>query len=315
MTKIYLFTGDDFLRERALRRKIREIKENSSLQPHEVHLDGEELNGGRLLEELFTPSLFAEEKLILIRRADKLGESAGLVELLERGLPEGFSVLLAAEKLDRREKLYNLIAERGLVEDCPKPDRRSLPKLLKELLRGNGVELTGEAFRYLLEVTDRDTHRLANEIEKLSIYPHQGPLGVEELRELLFGGRGAGIFNFLDQLSERRCEALGSLRGLLREGEDPNKLFFMIAGQVRSLLAVKSLAEQDRKSKEIAAQTGQYPWLVKKRSAQVKNFSEQELIELLYLLQEEDAAIKRGREEPEAALYKVTLAFTGAAVG
>jgi len=233
---------------------------------------------------------------------------------LERGLPEGFFILLSAEKLDQRGKLYQLIAERGAALDFPKPDRRSLPRLIKELLREQGVELTGEAFRYLLEASDLELHRLANEIEKLSIYPHQGPLGAEELKGLIFGARGPGIFRFLDELSERRPRALASLQALLGDGEDPGRIFFMIVAQVRALLAVKSLAGEGRNPKEIAAETGQYPWLVKKRLQQVKNFSEEELIELLYLLQEEDAKIKRGEEEPEAALYKIALALTGAGI-
>jgi len=309
----YLFTGDSFLRERALRKRIARIKESFPGELHEVHLDGEELKGGQLLEELFTPSLFAAGKLILIRRAEKL-PAEELLRYLKRGLPEGFFILLSAEKLDQRSELYRLIAERGTVEDYPTPDRRSLPKLIKELLREQGVELTGEAFRYLLEASDLELHRLANEIEKFSIYPHQGPLGVEELKKLTFGTRGPGIFQFLDELSARRPEALASLRELLDGGEDPAKLFFMIAQQVRALLMVKSLAEEGQNPKEIAAETGQYPWLVRKRWQQVKNFSEEELIELLYLLQEEDAKLKRGEEEPEAALYKIALQFAGAGV-
>jgi len=309
---IFLFTGDDFLRERAVRGKIAEIKENSP-EPDlsEVHLDGEELDNERLLEELFTPSLFAPGKLILIRRADRLPEEAGLIRLLEQGLPQGFFLLLSAEKLDRRSKLYSLIAERGEVEEFPRPDRRSLPRLVRELLREKGIELTEEALRFLLETIEPELHHLANEIEKLALYPHRGPLGLEEFQGLLFGGRGPGLFSFLEELGNRRPQALSSLRRLLNGGEEPNKLFFMIAGEVRALLAVKSLAGEGRNSQKIAAETGQYPWLVKRRLAQVENFSEDELIELIYLLHREDTRIKRGEAEPEEALHRIALAFIG----
>jgi DNA polymerase III delta subunit len=307
---LFLFTGDDYLRERALQRKIAEIKRHPS-ELDEVHLDGEGLDNEKLLEELFTPSLFAAGKLILIRRVDKLSEGAGLLRLLERGLPPGFFVLLSAEKLDQRSKLYSLIEKQGEVEDSPKPDRRSLPRFVKDLLRDHGVELKPEAFRCLLETLEPELHHLANEIEKLSVYPHKGPLGVEDLKGLLFGGRGAGIFPFLEELGSRRPQALASLRALLSEGEEPNRLFFMIAGEVRALLAVKSLAGEGRNLQEIAAETGQYPWLVKRRLGQVKSFSEEELIELIYLLQEEDAQLKRGEVEPEEALYRIVLVLTG----
>jgi DNA polymerase-3 subunit delta len=311
--QVYLFTGDDFLRERAIQRKIAELKEarlGGSAKLDEVHLDGEGLTNERLLEVLFTPSLFASGKLVLIRRAEKLPEGAGLVRLLERGLPEGFFLLLSAERLEPGSKLLALIAEQGEVEDFPKPDRRSLPKLVKELLQEQGVELTGEAFRYLLEALEPEPYRLANEIEKLTLYPHRGPLGPEDLKGLIFGARGAGIFPFLEELGSRRPQALASLRQLLMEGEEPNRVFFMIAGEVRALLAVKALASEGRTLQEIAAETGQYPWLVKRRLAQAQNFSEAELIELIYLLHREDALIKRGEAEPEEALYRIVLAIT-----
>lgn len=310
MKNIFLFTGDDYLRERALRRKIDEIKKHFSSELHEVHLDGEGLDNEKLLEELFTPSLFAPGKLILIRRVEKLPDGAGLLKLLERGLPPGFSLLLSAEKLDQRSKLYSLIAQQGEIEDFPKPDRRSLPKFVKELLRERGVELTPEAFRSLLEMIEPELHHLANEIEKLSIYPHKGPLGVDDLKGLLFGGRGAGIFPFLEELSSRRPQALASLQALLSEGEEPNRVFFMIVGEVRALLAVKSLAGEGRTLQEIVAETGQYPWLVKRRLGQVKSFSEEELIELIYLLHREDARLKRGEAEPEESLYRLVLALS-----
>ncbi|MGQ9477279.1 MAG: DNA polymerase III subunit delta [Candidatus Bipolaricaulia bacterium] len=308
MKNLFLFTGDDYLRERAIRRKIEEVKSHSA-ELDLVHLDGEGLANEKLLEELFTPSLFAPGKLILIRRVEKLSDGAGLLKLLERGLPSGFFLLLSAEKLDQRSKLYSLIAQRGEIEDFPKPDRRSLPKFVKELLRERGLELTPEAFRFLLEMIEPELHHLANELEKLSIYPHKGPLGVEDLKGLIFGGRGAGIFPFLEELSSRRPRALASLRQLLAEGEEPNRVFFMITNEVRALLAVKALAASGRSLQEIAAETGQYPWLVKRRLVQTQNFSEEELSELIYLLHHEDALIKRGEAEPEEALYKVVFAM------
>lgn len=310
MKNLFLFTGDDFLRERALQRKLAEIKANLS-NIDEVHLDGEGLTNEQLLEALFTPSLFALGKLVLIRRAEQLPEGAGLVELLERGLPEGFFLLLSAERLEPGSRLLALASERGEVADFPKPDRRSLPKLVKELLRERGVELTPEAFRYLLEALEPEPYHLANEIEKLALYPHHGPLGLEDLKGLIFGARGAGIFAFLEELGDRRPQALASLRALLAEGEEPNRVFFMIVGEVRALLAVKALAGEGRTLQEIAAETGQYPWLVKRRLAQVQNFSEDELIELIYLLHREDARIKRGEAEPEEALYRIVFAITG----
>ncbi len=304
---IYLFLGESFLRERALRRQLEGLR--ASLRNYEeIHLDGEELEPGRLAEELSMDSLFAPSKIILIRRADQIAEE--LAELLEeRGLPRGCHLLLEAEKLPSRSKLHQLVHLKGKVESYPKLDRRGLTHLARELLREQGVELTEEALRYLLEVADRDPWRLAKEIEKLALWPRNGPLDLPELEELLLGVHQGKLFPLLDRLSERRPEALALLEELLQGGEDPTKLFFMLAAQVRGLLMAKSLAEEGLSLEEIASRMGQPPWLVRKRLTQAQGFTEEELIRLIHLLQERDAKLKRGECEPEEALFELALAM------
>lgn len=308
---IYLYLGESFLRERALQRRLEELRRSLQKRKHEyeeVHLDGEELELSRLAEELTMGSLFAPSKIILIRRVDQVAEE--LAELLEERDPsEGCHLLLEAEKLPPKSKLHQLVRLRGKVESHPKLDRRGLAGLARELLREQGVELTEEALRYLLELTDRDPWRLAREIEKLANWPHEGPLDVPKLEGLLLGVHQGKLFPLIDRLSERHPEALVLLQELLQGGEDPGKVFFMLAAQVRALLMIKSLAEEGFSLQEIASRVGQPPWLVKKRLTQAQSFAEEELIKLIHLLQERDAKIKRGECELEEALFELALAM------
>ncbi len=290
------------MRQRAIKQLIREIKTSTKLRLSEVSLEAEELTSAKLSEELRTSPLFEDGKIILIRRAELLADNEKLIEFLPRKLPPNFYLIFDAVKLPKKSALYKAIEAHGQAQEFS-IDRRNLPGLVKELLQERGIQLTPEAFRYLLEAVEPDLLRIYGEIEKLARYPHKGALDVGELKELVFSDRGGNIFEFLDTLSEGDLRALKLLKGLLDTKEDPNKIFFMIASQI----AVKSLAEGGFSSEEIAQKTGQYAWLVGKKRKQAQNFSMGELIELLQLLQREDAAIKRGEREPQEAL----LLFVG----
>lgn len=306
MKNFYLFTGEPLLRQRAIKQLIRDIKTSAQRRLSEVNLDAEELTMAKLSEELRTSPLFEDGKILLIRRAEMLADNDKLAGFLAKGLPENFCVIFDAAKLPKKSALYKVIEAHGQAKDFS-IERRNLPALAKELLQERGLELTPEAFRYLLEAVEPDPGRIASELEKLARYPHKGALDVQHLKELIFSDRGGNIFEFLDKLSERDLRALKLLKELLDGGEDPNKIFFMIASQIRSLIAIKSLAEEGFSNEEIAQKTGQYAWLVGKRRRQAQNFSIGELIELLQLLQREDSAIKRGEREPQEAL----LLFVG----
>ena len=301
MKPFYLFTGEPFLRQRAIKQLIRNIKKNTRLRLGEVSLDAEELTSAKLSEELRTSPLLEDGKILFIRRAELLADNEKLVEFLSRTPTERFFLIFDAAKLPKKSALYKAIEERGQAQDFS-IDRRNLPGLAKELLQERGVQLTPDAFRYLIEAVEPDLSRMHSEIEKLSRYPHKGALDVGALKELVFSDRGGNIFEFLDKLSERDLRALKLLKELLDTKEDPNKIFFMIASQIRSLIAVKSLAEEGLSSEEIAQKTGQYVWLIGKKRKQAQHFSTHELIELLQLLQREDSAIKRGQREPQEAL-------------
>ncbi len=170
--------------------------------------------------------------------------------------------------------------------------------------------MTTEGFRYLVSAVEPDVGRLEREIEKLAVFPHKGELDIEELRELVFSDQSGNIFEFLDLIGERKLAALKYVRWLLDTGEDPMKLFFMIASQIRTLLSVKSLIGLGKTDEEIAQELGRYAWMINKQRRMVAHFTEAELMELIHRLQREDISIKQGEREPHEALYEILLRVT-----
>lgn len=302
---VYAFFGDAYLRERAAKRLIAQLQQRR--QYALISVEGRELTSSQMMEHFGGMSLFDDAKILYVRRADELPEPEELAERMARGLPETIVLVLDADKLDKRSKLYKALEQHGSIEELPTPDRRGLPALARELLAEHKVKLTPAALKYLLATVEPDPARIAREIEKLACYSTEKELDVAQLRELLFSDQSESVLKFLDLIGERSPQSLKYLRGLLRGGEDPNKIFFMLAMQIRGLLAVKSLAAQKKSSEEIAKELGKLPWVVAKHKAMAQHFSEQELIGFLHRLHEEDVNIKTGERTPEEALFNLTL--------
>jgi DNA polymerase-3 subunit delta len=302
---VFAFLGDIYLRERAARKLIAQLQQSRKYAL--ITLEGRELTGPQMLEHVGGMSLFDDAKILYVRRADELPEPEELAERITRGLPKSVVLILDAEKLDKRSRLYKALDSLGALEEFPTPDRRSLPTLVRELLAEYKVKLTPAALKYLLATVEPQPARLAKEIEKLACYSTERELDVPELRELLFGDQSESVLKWLDLVGERSPQSVKYLRELLRSGEDPNKIFFMLVSQIRGLLAVKSLAAQKKSSEEIAKELGKPPWLVGKHKAMAQNFSEEELIELLQRLHEEDVNIKTGERTPEESLFDLVL--------
>ena len=305
LDQLYLFSGEPILRRRAIRRLIAGLPG----EPQVTQLDAEETSPRDLLQALQTAPLFAEQAVIWVKNIEKLSDPEPVTRRLAQPLPSLITVIFEAEKLDKRERLYKTLARRGQVQEFPPLERHKLPGLVKQMLAERGVQLSPEGFRYLLEAVSPDLGRLEHEIVKLALYSEGRPLSLAELEGLLFADKGGNVFQFIDALLERRPEALSRLQALLDGGEDPNKLFFLIVGQVRALLTVSSLAAGGLSGQEIATQTRQFSWLIRKRLQQVKKLSQRELINWLLLLQAEDARIKRGERDPAEALLVIALAM------
>ncbi|MBI3459319.1 hypothetical protein HY009_00045, partial [Candidatus Acetothermia bacterium] len=151
---VYLFTGESTLRRRSAENQMKEIRAQSKARLGDIRLDGEELELRELLSHLKISPLFEDGKIILIHNADEFKDQEPLVEILNKSLPPHVYLILECEKLDKRSKLYKTIEKKGLAQELSKPDRRTLPGIVRELLKEKNVRVTAEGFRYLVSAVE-----------------------------------------------------------------------------------------------------------------------------------------------------------------
>lgn len=311
MKNLYLFSGEQFKRERAIKEKLGNIKDQAPFDMDEIHLDGEEIEASGLIRELCSKSLFALGKLIWVKQSGHLKDQNRIAKKLGEISLKNTYIIFEFDKKATSNPIYKLIKKRGAVTHFAQVKRKELPTVVKTLCRRKGIKLTKDAFRYFLELIEVDLRRVENEITKLSWFADGKELTLDVVRELIFTTGEKNIFHLLDAIGNRDRKALKILRKLLENREEPSKIFYMLAGHVRSLLMVKSMDKAGFKISEIAQKTGQFNWLVKKKKEQAQNFSQKELIKGLYNLHQEDLLIKSGQRRPDLSVFKVALSLVG----
>ena len=307
---VHLFLGEPYQRQQALHETLHALEAAGSLG--RLTFEGEKVSPGQLQEALFSPSLFETSRLVLIHHADEFSDWPYLTDLIQRKFPDRIYLLLEAEKLDKRSALFKALKEHGQIHEFAPLDRRTLPGKIKDMLAARKVKLNAQAFQYLVNTVPPDLPYIENEIRKISLFPRRGELDLEDVQGLLFSGQSATIFQFLDALGERKALALDQLAQLLDSGEEPGKLFFMLASHLRSLLLLKGFQQQALSPAELAQRSGMAPWLAQRRLQQVRRWTQEELMEAIHRLHDEDVLIKQGQRQPADSLTMLALEWTGA---
>lgn len=305
---VFVFWGEPFQREQALKETIQKLEAQANLGQYTF--EGATASASELQEALFAPSLFEPGRWVLLRHADEFKDAGLLLKLLEKGIPQGSYLLLDVDKLDKRGALYKWLKANACIQEFAALDRRTLPGKLKWLLQAKGLDLTGEAFQYLATTLPSDLLHIQHEVDKLALYAGKRRVALEEVQGLLFGGQQANVFQFFDTLGERKPQALAQYQRLLEGGEEPGKLFYMLAGHMRSLLMIKALQREGLPPPDIAKRSGLAPWMINRRLQQTRQWGVEELVEAIHRLHERDVQIKLGQCQIETVLLGLILEWT-----
>ncbi len=179
-------------------------------------------DAARIPEEMAALAFTGGRCVVRVRRADD--RAAGPVREALAGPGEGL-LLLEAGDLPARSRLRALIeAEREAVAvGCYPEEGLSLERHVTESLRREGVCLSEEARRWLLDHLGSDWQASEREIEKLALYrPESGELGLDEVRALTGDLAGLSLDDALMAMAEGDLARLDrALERALAEGASP----------------------------------------------------------------------------------------------
>jgi DNA polymerase-3 subunit delta len=170
---LYLFNGDDVLKQEMLLTRLQErIAKMGDLTLNSQTFAGKETHSAQsLLDALNTMPFLSPVRLVVVKDADGLSKAVSEALVEYAAAPTESTVLvLIAKKLAVSTRLYKAIAKNNpkSILDCSAKKQSELPPLIKNMAKSEGVDITSSAISLLLELVGASTVLLNTEIKKLA---------------------------------------------------------------------------------------------------------------------------------------------------
>jgi DNA polymerase-3 subunit delta len=274
---------------------------------------------------------FAVERELKVAKDD----SAALDAALERGLPQGHVLVVAAGKVDGRLPLVKKLAVAGRrvtlgveKEGTWDAQRLVLGPLLESLLAGSGKRVDRGAEARLAELVGDDARTLAQEVAKLAAWVgDRKVIGAADVDAVVTRVASDPFFALGNAVEARDLEgALAVLDRSLADGASPFMVLGSLAATVRRLVVERERARRaagDRRLRDFREWEaavlpaipqeelgGKKPYGFWMKYQAAARFERDELLAALAALADADLAMKSGADE-RVAVERVLLGLLG----
>jgi len=252
----------------------------------------EEIIGRELMDDALTPSLFTQNRILIVTNADKT--TKGRIEDLTalQGVPNSsLRIVLATGS---RKSAAGLAKVFPVIEIEPlKP--ADVARWLMDRYK-----LAPDMARYLVDNAGTELYQLQSEMEKLQTYVGGArPIEARDVDVLILRSEQFGPFELDDAVLARNYKkAVQVIGSMLDEGVEPLMVLSRIVRVWRQLFAGKSLVGK-RSAQDVAAAVAVPVWKASDFAASCKKFEWKQLAAGFRLLLNADRAFKTSTPNPE----------------
>ncbi|HEY0217211.1 MAG TPA: DNA polymerase III subunit delta [Cellulomonas sp.] len=312
LAPVVLVAGsEDLLAERAVERLVALARERSP-ELEVTRLDATAYGAGELTLAT-SPSLFAEDRLVVVENVEKATDELVLDALAYvGGTPESDVVVVLRHGGGQRgKKLLDTVRAAGYPVaacDAIKRDADKAAFVTQEMRRA-GRRMEARAVRALVDAVGSDLREVAAACTQL-LADTTGVIGTEVV-ERYYGGRiEATGFRVADAAVEGSAgEAVALLRHAFATGLDPVPMVAALAARLRTLAKVSAVrgrgsgAERD---------LGLAPWQIERSRKELARWSPEALADAITAVAQADAEVKGAGRDPRFAVERAVLRVAGA---
>jgi DNA polymerase-3 subunit delta len=184
---------------------------------------------------------------------EKGDDTERLEDVLKSGIPEGNHLIITAETVDKRKKLFKVISETGtILHFSPaKGEARQKNVLMdaaKDILAKSGKKLSPQAWITIGKKTGFTLADSMSALEMLITYTGERTLIEEtDVEEVVGKTKEDTVFDLTGALADKNLQkALSSLKDLFGQGVNHVLILSMIAREIRFLLHAKAFIKSGR---------------------------------------------------------------------
>jgi DNA polymerase-3 subunit delta len=258
---------------------------------------------------------------------DRLGDT------LSAGLPEGNCLILTADTVDKRKRIYKILAEKGRIlyfsEMKSEPQLKNvLIQTARSILTTKGKKLSSDAWLVLGKKTGFSLRASMAALEKLVTFVgEKNMIQAEDVEAVIGKTREEKVFHLTAALMKKDLPgSLSTLKDLLDQGDHPVKILAILAREIRLLLHAKLLLSSGQLAsyqpnmdynrfqktvypgiKLLGGSSTPHPYVIHQALIHTHHFSHERLVEYLDTLVDIDLALKTTSKEPRLMMERFLL--------
>ena len=296
---ITVLTGDNSFE---LTRALNAMRARFAGAPEQY--DGEDLELAQLPDLLLGGTLFATERLVVIKNlSDNKKLWDVLPEWLEKSDPDTH-VVLVESKPDKRTKTYKELKKNATVQEFTiwgDRDVMAAEKWVVDEAVRQDVVLDKKLAQQVVARVGLDQWQLFHAIEKLAVLE---TVDSDTIERVIEANPTENVFNLLDAALRGDSKKVGAMIKTLQISQDPYMTFGLLAGQVFQLAA---LAATDKPSGEIAPAIGAHPYALGKLAPYAKKLGRSGTRRIVTIFADADADMKSSATDPWLLVERVLI--------
>ena len=293
----YIYGEESFLIERATNRLVEAVLDPTLRDFNFNMFYGNEAKGVDIIDVAQTLPMFADRRVILVKRADQL-ESNALDDLLDytRNPCETTCLIFNGVKVDQRRKFFQELKKQGALLEYRRLYDNKLSGFILSEAQTYGKSMDPAAADLLSLFVGNNLRELSSQLEKLSIYVgSRSKITMDDVRDAASDSKVFTVFELARYLGTKDLKnAFKSLDTLFLNGEEIPMMIGALARHFRQLWRVREMLDRNAPLSDISKEVGVNTYFLGEYAQQAKNFKRGELRDIFEELRQCDLASKSG---------------------
>lgn len=290
---IYVFLGNEI---NIIKKKIDTLIDELKID-NIIKYDYDNIDIDDILNEINYVDLFNEKKLLIVSnftfKKIKDKEEKSLINYINHMNDNVIILKCIDEKLDSKKDIIKLINDKCKVIELKKMDYKTLHEYVTKIFSDNNKRITYNQIKNILSLCENDTDSVLNEVNKLLLYKLDSDVITDEdIENVISKNSEKEMFKLNDAVMSRNIpNMLESTKTLVSSGVDEVVIIDYLSKQFRTLYQIKIMSK-DTGIQTITSRLSLNPFVTKKMLDIINNFSEEDLINIMYKLSDADIDIK-----------------------
>lgn len=305
---IYVFYGEEpylnkMISKKIIKRYLSPVNEYMNLNVFE----SENLGFDSIVSSCETLPFFSEKRIVLIKGMDLSKENLGkrnvffesLIKYSEN-IPKTTILIVEAGQKFMKGNFYNSLKKLDRIFELEKLNRNDLMNfisngLAKKNISKNVMNYYIDRTGYLVKGSEVDLYTILNYTKKLNELSSFN-LTEDSIKDVIKPYFDEKIYMLLNFINEKKLsETINLLDNYQKNNIDFYKIFYMIKGNFKKMIYVKSLLNEKNSYEEIKKQVGVTDYALNAIIKNSKNFTDRELFSIyhkIYKLEKDLKSIK-----------------------